>query len=56
MVARVNTIEFVGVDTTDIDVQVHMSQGMPGINIVGLADKAVAESKKESKQLSIAWA
>jgi magnesium chelatase family protein len=49
MVARVNTIEFVGVDTTDIDVQVHMSQGMPGINIVGLADKAVAESKERIK-------
>ncbi len=46
MVARVNTIEFVGVETTDVDVQVHMSQGMPGINIVGLADKAVAESKE----------
>lgn len=46
MVARVNTVEFVGVDTRDVDVQVHMSQGMPGISIVGLADKAVAESKE----------
>jgi len=46
MVARVNTVEFLGVDTKEVDVQVHMTQGIPGINIVGLADKAVAESKE----------
>ncbi len=46
MVARINTIAFQGVDTLDIDVQVHMANGLPAFTVVGLPDKAVAESRE----------
>ena len=46
MVARVATVAFQGIDTLDIDVQVQMSGGLPAFTIVGLPDKAVAESKE----------
>lgn len=45
MVARVRTVAFQGVDTLDIDVQVHMGNGLPAFSIVGLPAKAVDESK-----------
>ncbi|MFM7622665.1 MAG: YifB family Mg chelatase-like AAA ATPase, partial [Alphaproteobacteria bacterium] len=35
-----------GMDVLDIDVQVHLANGIPGFQIVGLADKAVAESRE----------
>ncbi len=46
MVARVNTVAFLGIDTLDIDVQVQMAGGMPTFTVVGLPDKAVAESRE----------
>lgn len=46
MVARVNTVSFKGVDVINIDVQVQIAKGMPAFTIVGLADKAVAESRE----------
>lgn len=46
MVARINTISFQGVDVQAIDVQVQISNGLPAFTIVGLPDKAVAESKE----------
>jgi magnesium chelatase family protein len=46
MVARINTIAFQGVEVQPIDVQVQISNGMPAFTIVGLPDKAVAESKE----------
>ncbi len=46
MQAKINTIALNGIDTTPVDVQVHISNGMPAMAIVGLADKAVAESKE----------
>ncbi len=46
MVARVNTVAFQGIDVLDIDVQVQMSAGLPAFTIVGLPDKAVAESRE----------
>jgi magnesium chelatase family protein len=46
MVARINTIAFRGIDTLDIDVQVHMANGLPTFTVVGLPDKAVAESRE----------
>ncbi|MCH8918896.1 MAG: ATP-binding protein, partial [Proteobacteria bacterium] len=46
MVARVNTVAFQGVDVIDIDVQVQISAGLPAFSVVGLADKAVAESRE----------
>jgi len=46
MVARINTVAFNGVETQSIDVQVQISNGLPAFTIVGLPDKAVAESKE----------
>ncbi|MBT4701601.1 MAG: YifB family Mg chelatase-like AAA ATPase [Rhodospirillaceae bacterium] len=46
MVARVNTVAFQGIDVLDVDVQVQMSSGIPNFQVVGLPDKAVAESRE----------
>ncbi|HEY8191866.1 MAG TPA: YifB family Mg chelatase-like AAA ATPase [Alphaproteobacteria bacterium] len=46
MVARINTVAFHGVDVQKVDVQVQISNGLPAFTIVGLPDKAVAESKE----------
>lgn len=46
MVAKINTIAFQGVDVRPVDVQVQISSGLPAFTIVGLPDKAVAESKE----------
>jgi magnesium chelatase family protein len=46
MVSRVRTIAFQGVEAVPIDVQVMIAPGKMGIQIVGLADKAVAESRE----------
>ena len=46
MVARVNTVAFQGIDVLDVDVQVHVASGMPTFTVVGLPDKAVAESRE----------
>src|SRR5690606_20286858 len=46
MVAHVMTVAFVGVDARPVDVQVQIASGLPAFAIVGLADKAVAESRE----------
>ncbi len=46
MVARVNTVAFQGIDVRPVDVQVSIANGLPNFTIVGLPDKAVAESKE----------
>jgi magnesium chelatase family protein len=46
MQSFVSTVAYRGIETFDISVQVHMSNGLPAMAIVGLADKAVAESKE----------
>lgn len=46
MSATIHTIAFRGVDVIDIETQVQISNGLPAFNIVGLPDKAVAESKE----------
>ena len=46
MVSHIKTFAFSGIDVTDVDVQAHFSGGMPAFTIVGLADKAVAESRE----------
>lgn len=46
MVARISTVAFVGAEAVRIDVQVQIAPGRQAFNIVGLADKAVAESKE----------
>src|SRR3546814_9020693 len=46
MVARITTVAFAGVEVLDIDVQVQMGNGLPAFTVVGLPDKAVAESRE----------
>lgn len=46
MVAQVQTVAFQGVDVRQVDVQVQIASGLPSFTIVGLPDKAVAESKE----------
>ncbi|HEX9569471.1 MAG TPA: YifB family Mg chelatase-like AAA ATPase [Rhodospirillales bacterium] len=46
MVARVATVAFRGIEVLDVDVQVQTSAGLPAFTIVGLPDKAVAESRE----------
>lgn len=46
MVAKVWTISFQGIEVIDIEVQVQMTNGLPSFAIVGLPDKAVAESRE----------
>ncbi|MEI6984833.1 MAG: YifB family Mg chelatase-like AAA ATPase [Rhodospirillaceae bacterium] len=46
MVARVLTVAFQGIEVLNIDVQVQMSGGIVAFNVVGLPDKAVAESRE----------
>lgn len=46
MVARINTVAFQGIEVLDIDVQVQMSGGIVAFTVVGLPDKAVAESRE----------
>jgi magnesium chelatase family protein len=46
-VAHIYTVAFQGVDAREVDVQVHIGDSGGGqFNIVGLADKAVAESRE----------
>ncbi len=46
MFAQVSTVAFEGVDAKQVDVQVLIAPGLPSFNIVGLPDKAVAESRE----------
>ena len=46
MVAHVNTVAFQGVEAIVVEVQVQMTSGLPAFNVVGLPDKAVAESRE----------
>ncbi|WFE90090.1 YifB family Mg chelatase-like AAA ATPase [Roseibium porphyridii] len=46
MVSRITTVAFQGIDAVTVDVQVHVGPGAVMFNIVGLPDKAVAESRE----------
>ena len=46
MVSRVKTVAFHGIEAVPVDVQVMVAPGKVGIQIVGLPDKAVAESRE----------
>ncbi|WP_455482014.1 YifB family Mg chelatase-like AAA ATPase [Bartonella sp. B35(2025)] len=46
MIARVTTVAFRGLEAIPVDVQVMISSGKIGMAIVGLADKAIAESRE----------
>ncbi|TNB49477.1 YifB family Mg chelatase-like AAA ATPase [Martelella lutilitoris] len=46
MVSRVQTVAFQGIEGVPVDVQVMVAPGKIGMQIVGLPDKAVAESRE----------
>lgn len=46
MVARVRTVAFHGVEVVEVEAQVTITAGLPAFAIVGLPDKAVAESRE----------
>ncbi len=46
MVSRVRTVAFQGIEAVPVDVQVMVAPGKVGMSIVGLPDKAVAESRE----------
>jgi magnesium chelatase family protein len=46
MLAKVNSMTAVGLESYPIEVEVDIGQGLPALNIVGLPDKAVEESKE----------
>ena len=46
MVALVRTVAYLGLEARAVEVQCSLAPGLPHFNIVGLADKAVGESKE----------
>ncbi len=46
MFAKTYTVSFEGIEVLEIKTEVQVSDGLPAFTIVGLADKAVAESKE----------
>ena len=46
MVSRVRTVAFQGIEAVPVDVQIMVGPGKMGMQIVGLPDKAVAESRE----------
>jgi magnesium chelatase family protein len=46
MYAHVSTVAFEGIEAKPVDVQVQITAGLPALTLVGLPDKAVAESRE----------
>ena len=46
MLATTNSVAFNGIDVLRITIEVQITSGMPSFTIVGLADKAIAESRE----------
>lgn len=46
MYGRISTLAFVGIEARPVQVEVRITSGHPGFAIVGLPDKAVAESRE----------
>lgn len=46
MITHVNTLTFNGLEVKKVDLQAQISSGLPNFIIVGLPDKAIAESKE----------
>jgi len=46
MYAHISTVAFLGIEARPVDVQVQIGPGLPSFSIVGLPDKAVAESRE----------
>src|SRR5690242_4386792 len=46
MVSKVRTVAFHGVEVIEVETQVTIASGLPAFTVVGLPDKAVAESRE----------
>jgi magnesium chelatase family protein len=46
LVARIRTVAFLGIDAVEVEAQVTIAAGLPAFMVVGLPDKAVAESRE----------
>lgn len=46
MSVKAYTVAFQGMEAREVEVQCHLAAGLPAFNLVGLPDKAVAESKE----------
>lgn len=46
MVALVSTVAYLGLEARTVEVQCQITAGLPGFHLVGLADKAVNESRQ----------
>jgi magnesium chelatase family protein len=46
VVARIRTVAFLGIDALEVEAQVTIAAGLPAFMVVGLPDKAVAESRE----------
>lgn len=49
MIARVESAAIVGIDACGVDVEAHVSGGLPAFSIVGLPDTAIRESRERVK-------
>jgi len=54
MVSRIKTVSMQGIEALPVDVQVQISPGNVMFNIVGLPDKAVAESRERVRAALLA--
>ena len=54
MVSRVTTVAFQGIEAVPVDVQVQIGPGLVAFTVVGLPDKAVAESRERVRAALIA--
>lgn len=45
-IARVRSVAFLGLEVAEVEVEVQLGSGLPSFTIVGLPDKAVAESRE----------
>lgn len=53
MFAKIRTVSFVGLEVKEIEVQVHITRGIPSFTIVGLANRSVSEAKERVRSAMI---
>ncbi len=56
MATIVSTVAYLGLEARAVEVQVQLIAGLPAFNLVGLADKAVGESRERCGPPSPRWA
>lgn len=59
MTAKIKTFSFIGIEVSQVNVQVKISAGLPSMTIVGLPDKAINEAKERVRlaitSLGVPW-